>query len=384
MHSAFFSIIVPVYNKEKYLKRCLESLKCQTFKDFEVILVDDKSQDNSVEIIYSYVRSDSRFSIIHNETNMGVSLARNIGMNASVGQWLLFVDADDYLTENALSEIQEVILNNDKLEAVLFNGDFVDNGGNVVNDFYQDNIIPEVPVNKVFRLREYKLMLHYVNAALLCLNKNFAIKHSIRFTGNMRHEDWDFMWKVFACDPLMLYLPSHFYKYVIANDGYTSSQSTVTQSMDLFKAYENGVSYFQNSQLNIKDYQFYMRIVAFRHFWDFFVIKVSICNDAHFKKAFVNKLVSFIHTLSDDEFLEIVNSDLFTANRHLVVRLRNSRCSIERIWILNKTSPASVQCVQEIRQRYARFMILVKTCMDPLRVVFLLLKYLKIQVSGIL
>ncbi len=98
----FVSIIVPVYNVEKYLRRCLDSIINQTYQDIEIIVVDDGSTDASKHICDEYAKIDSRISVIHKE-NGGVSSARNVGLARSNGEWVLFVDADDYLPNDALS-----------------------------------------------------------------------------------------------------------------------------------------------------------------------------------------------------------------------------------------------------------------------------------------
>ena len=90
------SIIVPVYNTEKYLHRCIDSILAQTFTDFELILVDDGSSDNSPKICDEYAEKDKRVRVIHQE-NGGVSRARNIGIDNSCGTYLMFCDSDDYV-----------------------------------------------------------------------------------------------------------------------------------------------------------------------------------------------------------------------------------------------------------------------------------------------
>ncbi len=90
------SIIVPVYNVEKYLERCLDSIKRQTFDDFECILVDDGSSDSSLSICTLHASSDPRFKVIHID-NGGVSSARNRGLDEASGEWVGFVDSDDWV-----------------------------------------------------------------------------------------------------------------------------------------------------------------------------------------------------------------------------------------------------------------------------------------------
>ncbi|MFW5510256.1 MAG: glycosyltransferase family 2 protein, partial [Prevotella sp.] len=95
------SIIIPIYNVEKYLRQCLDSVVNQTYQDWEAILVDDGSSDSSPAICDEYAKKDSRFKVLH-QANGGVSSARNIGLNKSHGEWLIFLDADDMLKNNAL------------------------------------------------------------------------------------------------------------------------------------------------------------------------------------------------------------------------------------------------------------------------------------------
>ena len=98
-----FSIIVPVYNVEKYLDKCLASILEQTFKDFECIIIDDGSPDNSNIIIDKYVKLDQRFKVIH-QKNMGLSAARNAGLDIAKGDYIVFVDSDDYIANDYLEK----------------------------------------------------------------------------------------------------------------------------------------------------------------------------------------------------------------------------------------------------------------------------------------
>ena len=103
MENPKISIIVPVYNVEKYIRRCLDSIAAQTFTDWECICVDDGTPDASGKICDEYAQKDSRFVVIHKE-NGGVSSARNVGLDVAKGEWITFCDSDDYVEENWLSE----------------------------------------------------------------------------------------------------------------------------------------------------------------------------------------------------------------------------------------------------------------------------------------
>ena len=96
------SIIIPVYNASEYLNSTLDSVLNQTYKDFEVICINDKSTDNSLEILKEYEEKDTRIKIINNERNLGAALTRNVGIDNAQGEYIYFLDSDDYIEEKYL------------------------------------------------------------------------------------------------------------------------------------------------------------------------------------------------------------------------------------------------------------------------------------------
>jgi len=99
------SVIVPVYNAEKYLHQCIDSIITQTFKDFELILVDDCSPDSCPTICDEYIKKDNRIKIIHNAVNRGSSASRRIGLEISSGEYIQFIDADDWIDETMIDKM---------------------------------------------------------------------------------------------------------------------------------------------------------------------------------------------------------------------------------------------------------------------------------------
>ena len=106
---AKISVIIPVYNAEKYISRCLESVINQSYKDFEVICIEDKSKDNSLDILREYAKKDNRIKVIENFENKGAALTRNVGIDAAAGDYIYFIDADDYIDEKYLECMIEKI-----------------------------------------------------------------------------------------------------------------------------------------------------------------------------------------------------------------------------------------------------------------------------------
>ena len=137
-----FSIIIPVYNSEKTLKRCLNSIKAQTFSNYEVILIDDGSRDNSLSICKEYETQDQRYKVFH-QSNKGPSVARNVGLDVAKGRWVCFVDSDDTVESGYLHELFDTI---QKYEAdVVFIGQhkFYENGNkeSFIPDDVDENVI---------------------------------------------------------------------------------------------------------------------------------------------------------------------------------------------------------------------------------------------------
>ena len=385
MKNVLFSIIVPIYNKASFLKKCLFSLQQQDFHSFEVLCIDDCSTDASCEIVEEFLHIDNRFILIKNEENLGVSNSRNIGIESARGKWLLFVDADDYLSEDALSLLYYSVLDKKSCDMVLFNGKFDNGKGCVSGDFFDDRTIGGIPEKTLFCVKDFDRVLHYVNAAVACIRREFLYKHSISFTPNMRHEDWEFMWHVFAFNPQILYLPENLYFYVHDSEGYSSSKRTIRQSLDLFKAFEIGRNYFI-SQGIWNDVEYSAILVAIRHFWDFLKIKVCECDDLQFKLLFAYTLQDFLLKIPDTLFLSIVSNPRFLANKKTVIQIRNCNSEYKMLWIVNKISQKTRLVADELKFRvksfFYPFVSVIRWGVQPVKCFILLLKYINYQLVG--
>lgn len=178
------SIIVPVYNSEKYLKKCINSILNQTYKDFEVIIINDCSEDNSDNIIKSY--KDKRIIYIKNETNKGIGYNRNLGINKSKGDYICFIDSDDYIRNDFL-ELMYNKCNNDNLDLCICDYNYVYDSGKIkkvnLESFINTNLnetpkllidIPLGPCNKMYR-------------------KSMIVDNKIKFSEKLKYEDISFV-----------------------------------------------------------------------------------------------------------------------------------------------------------------------------------------------
>ena len=111
------SVILPVYNTEKYLPECLDSIINQSLRDIEIICVDDGSTDSSLQILKEYAEKDKRISVIH-KNNGGQGSARNVGLNHAKGEYITFVDSDDYITEDMIYYLLKFLEDN-KLDVAM-------------------------------------------------------------------------------------------------------------------------------------------------------------------------------------------------------------------------------------------------------------------------
>lgn len=112
-----FSVIIPVYNSSKYLKECLDSVISQTYKDMEIICINDGSADNSLSVLKEYEEKDNRIKV-YSQENKGVGSARNYGMELAKGEYITFLDSDDKLSSNALKSVNKFFENNEALDVV--------------------------------------------------------------------------------------------------------------------------------------------------------------------------------------------------------------------------------------------------------------------------
>lgn len=140
---SLISVIIPIYNVEKYLKECVDSIINQTYKNLEIILVDDGSPDNCGKICDEYADKDSRIKVIHKK-NGGLSDARNAGMTISTGEYLVFVDSDDYMTADGIEYLYKLARENNAQLVIGGTEKFIDEANEIIYTSYNKNLNEEV------------------------------------------------------------------------------------------------------------------------------------------------------------------------------------------------------------------------------------------------
>ena len=214
------SIIVPVFNVENYIKRCLDSIANQSFSDFEVILVDDGSTDKSGIICDNYATKDSRFRVVH-QNNGGVSVARNTGLDIAQGQYYSFIDSDDWIEKTMYEDMLSISIKN--------------NADIVVCDYRQENgnDYTEVLCEKEMSQEELFLDVFGTPSLLIgaCWNKLFSKScvKDLRFNAELtNYEDTLFLCECYMRCKKAIYLKKKYYVTTVRNDSLSRKKDVLT------------------------------------------------------------------------------------------------------------------------------------------------------------
>lgn len=235
------SVIVPVYKAEKYLHRCVDSILSQTFTDFELILVDDGSPDNSGVICDEYAVKDMRVKVLH-KNNGGVSSARNVGLDSAQGEWLLFLDADDWLSCNTFDECLRI---GDNCDIIRF-------GYNSVFDENGDITKKRLP--DVAALKDYlRLVIERKTTMAIwgAMYKRSIFKlNKIYFDTTIRMgEDWVVLVNVILHSKNIKFLSLPLYQYNRYNEESCVNNFSFGKQLEMVKAYAMIVNILESKEL---------------------------------------------------------------------------------------------------------------------------------------
>lgn len=213
------SVIVPVYNVEKYLRKCIDSIRKQTYLNLEIILVNDGSTDNSDKICNEYAKEDKRIRVI-NKTNGGLSSARNSGLEVANGTFIAFVDSDDWIESNMIEKMLSVALK-EKADIVHCGIKQVGENGDIYKVLFEDNII--------LNSNDEILRAYFTEEiSVIVCNKLFKRKviDNIRMIEGKNNEDNMYCIEVLLRTNKLVSISDAFYNYLQRNDSITKAQFT--------------------------------------------------------------------------------------------------------------------------------------------------------------
>ena len=297
------SIIVPVYNVEKLLSKCVDSILNQNFKDFELLLIDDGSKDKSGLICEEYAKKDSRISVYH-KTNGGLSSARNYGIEHALGEFITFIDSDDYVDKSMLEILYNNMIEND-----------VDLSITGVRDIYDGKTSIDVDREKLLLNSEetlkFMLMGKKINVYAVSKLYKRSIFESIKYPLGKAYEDSYIIVDILKkCSSVFIdTIPQ--YNYYHRTDSITTL-SYSARDLDYIEAWTLNFEKIKSAFPNLEDLG--LRRVCFSYF--FVLDKILLAN----KERETTNTKDIVNFLKENSTF-ILNTPYFSKKRKIALRL---------------------------------------------------------------
>lgn len=260
MENILISIVVPIYKVENELSRCVQSLLNQTHKNIEVILVNDGSPDRCPELCNHYAESDSRVQVVHKK-NGGLSDARNAGLRVATGEYVLYVDSDDYIELDSCEKL---------LVGVKDGVDFVVGacreicGDNISYQRHSNIEAGKVYTSRDFVIKSIKNNEWYAPAWLNLYNRDFLLKNNLYYKVGYMFEDHQMLPRLYCAANKVLYVDYPFYNYIIRDNSImtsTNSPEKVSMSIDIYTEWMERIE-----KITDKEYQRYLYGILVRYY----------------------------------------------------------------------------------------------------------------------
>jgi len=235
------SIVVPVYNVENELSRCIDSLINQTFKNIEIILVDDGSTDSSPLICDEYSKKDNRIIVVH-KSNGGLSDARNVGIEKSSGEYFLLIDSDDYIDVDSCERFEEIIC---ATNADIIVSNAIQEREDGIEYMEHTNLKEKM----IYSSYEYitlaiKAREWFAPACFNCYKKQLFEHNGLKYRIGMLHEDMEMLPRVFMSAKSISYLDKNFYHYIVRKNSIMSNSKKEINGKHLMIIYKEWFSQF--------------------------------------------------------------------------------------------------------------------------------------------
>ncbi|WP_297982001.1 glycosyltransferase family 2 protein [uncultured Methanobrevibacter sp.] len=319
------SVVIPIYNVEDYLEECLDSIVNQTLDDIEIICVNDGSKDNSLNILLSYAKKDSRITVI-NQENGGHAVATNVGMNYAKGKYLFLMDSDDKLKLDALEKTYKVA-EEKKVDFVLFQAINYDDANDRFYEAenYSMNEVANFVGDSIFSFKDLgDLALKIaVTPWTKLYNREFIVNSGIKFPEGLIFEDNIFFWEVLISANSIYFLKEHlFYRRWYENSStmagdirFTDSIAINTMIIDVFEKYGVLSDLFKVRLYNRKISLSFLRFTQIK---------------PEFKDKFFDELQkNFINWVYTEEFYQYLQTILIPRNKFLLDSILTSNNSEE-------------------------------------------------------
>lgn len=253
------SVIIPVYNTEKYLKRCLDSVIAQEYKDLELVIINDGSTDNSEQLINEYKTKYPELISYYNKENTGVADTRNFGIKKAKGEYIMCLDSDDYIDTALLKNLEDYI--NKNIDLIKFKLQRVNEEGEtleIVPGATFEETTGEEGFNKL-----YSTDVLLDSPCVYLIKKEILTKNNLKFMVGTEHEDFGLVPFIIVLAKTMVSVNFYGYYYIQSENSITRNENykkTIKKAYDALKHYDNAIELTQKLKLgkltkqNIKIY----------------------------------------------------------------------------------------------------------------------------------
>ncbi|MBO7127859.1 glycosyltransferase [bacterium] len=268
------SIIIPIYNVERYLRECLDSCINQTLEDIEIICVDDCSPDNSIKILEEYKQKDSRIKIFRHEKNKNLGASRNTGLTNATGEYIWFVDSDDFIDNTKACQILYDAIKEFNVDMLCFSAlKFVDTENKrrfIYDKYYHQG----VQINKIYHPKINWKEIKFANlnvSACMYLTKTSVIQN-FRFREGVWHEDTDFTPILLASVNSFSYIPYTAYFY-------RTNQASIMQTSMSQKRLEDYIAVAKSLDKFVQDNKIKKQHFLYKHLNTMIFCATRACNE---------------------------------------------------------------------------------------------------------
>ena len=279
------SIIIPVYNSEKTLKKCIESVINQTYKNIEILIINDGSKDKSLNIMNEYKNKDERIIVI-NQKNKGLSGARNTGINNATGDYITFIDSDDYIKPNLVKDTIKIF---EEYECDVVRNNYelsYENGKNELrNEMYEENRIINIEEKKEELIQNILLGKVQSYSWLLTIKREILDKNNLKFDEDIFFmEDIVFIIRLIFCIKNIYFVrePNYFY--------YQSNENSLTKDTKKYVKNINNILVMKKRlekilKMNINEFENYIKIINTVYLNGIIgYLKISVRNSGNYKE----------------------------------------------------------------------------------------------------
>lgn len=310
------SIVVPVYNVEKYMQRNLESLVNQTYENIEILVINDGTPDNSVEIINKYVEKYPKKVYLFNKKNGGLSDARNYGLKRAKGKYIVFIDSDDYVEHNMIEELYLSIKKN-KSDISICNiiDEYEDNGKTQVYSNY-------IPVTPCSIYEDKKQMLNRFAAWNKMFDINLFKKNKLTFDKGFIYEDLRLVLKIYLYANKISYTNKALYHYIIRS-GSIMTSANLEKNYNIILAMNNLIEYYQKEK-KYKEFKSEIEFLAIDH--ALIATSVRIIKISKFSE--LKKNLKSYYDFMEKEFPNYMQNkyiNLLNRNKRIILFLLNKK-----------------------------------------------------------